>query len=66
MSEYQYILKTEHLGKSFGSLEVLKDVNLEVKKGEVICIIGPSGAGKSTVITSYSIHYTKLYDLKET
>ncbi len=52
MSEYQYILKTEHLGKSFGSLEVLKDVNLEVKKGEVICIIGPSGAGKSTYLRS--------------
>ncbi len=52
MSEYEYILKTEHLGKSFGSLEVLKDVNLSVKKGEVICIIGPSGAGKSTYLRS--------------
>ena len=46
MSDYQYILRTEHLYKSFGSLEVLKDINLAVKKGEVICIIGPSGAGK--------------------
>jgi polar amino acid transport system ATP-binding protein len=52
MSDYKYILKTEHLYKSFGSLEVLKDVNLEVKKGEVICIIGPSGAGKSTYLRS--------------
>ena len=52
MSEYQFILKTENLCKSFGSLEVLKDVNLEVKKGEVICIIGPSGAGKSTYLRS--------------
>jgi ABC-type polar amino acid transport system ATPase subunit len=52
MSEYQYILKTENLHKSFGSLEVLKDINLEVKKGEVICIIGPSGAGKSTYLRS--------------
>ena len=52
MSDYQYILKTEHLYKSFGSLEVLKDVNLSVKKGEVICIIGPSGAGKSTYLRS--------------
>lgn len=50
MSEYQYILQTEHLYKSFGSLEVLKDINLAVKKGEVICIIGPSGSGKSTLI----------------
>ena len=44
----KYILETEHVSKSFGSLEVLKDINLKVKKGEVICIIGPSGAGKST------------------
>ena len=52
MADYQFILKTEHLRKSFGSLEVLKDINLEVKKGEVICIIGPSGAGKSTYLRS--------------
>jgi ABC-type polar amino acid transport system ATPase subunit len=52
MGDYQYILRTEHLRKSFGSLEVLKDINLEVKKGEVICIIGPSGAGKSTYLRS--------------
>ncbi len=52
MNDYQYIIKTEHLYKSFGSLEVLKDINLAVKKGEVICIIGPSGAGKSTYLRS--------------
>ncbi|MBE0601297.1 MAG: amino acid ABC transporter ATP-binding protein, partial [Firmicutes bacterium] len=52
MSEYQYILRTENLYKSFGHLEVLKDVNLNVQKGEVICIIGPSGAGKSTYLRS--------------
>ena len=48
----EYILETEHVSKSFGSLEVLKDINLKVKKGEVICIIGPSGAGKSTYLRS--------------
>lgn len=52
MSDYEYILKTENLCKSFGHLEVLRDVNLQVKKGEVICIIGPSGAGKSTYLRS--------------
>jgi len=52
MINYQYILSTEHLYKSFGPLEVLKDVNLAIKKGEVICIIGPSGAGKSTYLRS--------------
>jgi ABC-type polar amino acid transport system ATPase subunit len=52
METYQHILRTEHLRKSFGSLEVLKGIDLEVKKGEVICIIGPSGAGKSTYLRS--------------
>ncbi|MDH3635182.1 MAG: amino acid ABC transporter ATP-binding protein [Gammaproteobacteria bacterium] len=36
--------------KSFGNLEVLKGVSLDVRQGEVICIIGPSGSGKSTLI----------------
>ena len=52
MSDYKYILRTEDLCKSFGHLEVLKEVNLSVQKGEVICIIGPSGAGKSTYLRS--------------
>ena len=43
-------LKVEHLKKNFGNLEVLKDLNVEVKEGEVICIIGPSGSGKSTFL----------------
>lgn len=43
-------LKVEHLKKSFGHLEVLKDLNVEVQEGEVICIIGPSGSGKSTFL----------------
>ncbi|MBO4882608.1 MAG: amino acid ABC transporter ATP-binding protein [Lachnospiraceae bacterium] len=46
------MLETEHVSKNFGSLSVLKDINLKVKKGEVICIIGPSGAGKSTYLRS--------------
>ncbi|MBN1778001.1 MAG: amino acid ABC transporter ATP-binding protein [Clostridiales bacterium] len=46
------MLRTEKLCKSFGHLEVLTDVDLGVKMGEVICIIGPSGAGKSTYLRS--------------
>ena len=52
MDNYEYILETEHVSKNFGNLSVLKDINLKVKKGEVICIIGPSGAGKSTYLRS--------------
>lgn len=44
------ILRIEHLVKRFGDLEVLKDINLEVKRGEVVVIIGASGSGKSTLL----------------
>jgi len=44
------MLKTVDLHKSFGDLEVLKGINTEIHKGEVVAIIGPSGSGKSTFI----------------
>jgi len=44
------MIKLENVYKSFGKLEVLKNINLEVTKGEVVCIIGPSGSGKSTLL----------------
>ncbi len=46
------MIRTEHLAKTFGELEVLKDINLTVEPGEVVVIIGPSGAGKSTFLRS--------------
>ena len=49
---YDYLIRTEKLCKEFGTLKVLKNIDLGVKKGEVICIIGPSGAGKSTYLRS--------------
>ena len=44
------LLRISHLKKSYGSLDVLRDINTEVHRGEVISIIGPSGTGKSTFL----------------
>lgn len=44
------IIEIEHLKKNFGQNEILKDINLNVKKGEVVTIIGASGSGKSTFL----------------
>jgi polar amino acid transport system ATP-binding protein len=44
------LIEINHLVKSFGDLEVLKDITVSISKGEVVCVIGPSGSGKSTFL----------------
>ena len=44
------VIEVKHLNKSFGTHEVLKDIDFSVSKGEVVCIIGSSGSGKSTIL----------------
>ena len=55
------ILTISHLRKDFGSNQVLKDVDFQVEKGDVTCIIGASGSGKSTLVHLLD----RLYDVPE-
>lgn len=55
MTTNEVLIKTENLQKSFGEIEVLKGINTEIKKGEVVVIIGPSGSGKSTFLRTLNL-----------
>ena len=52
------IIEVRHLGKTFGNHEVLKDVDFDVQKGDVTCIIGSSGSGKSTLLRCINLFET--------
>ncbi len=48
------IVKLENIYKSYGSVDVLKDISLNIEKDEILCILGPSGCGKSTLLNIIS------------
>ena len=52
------VLKLSKVSKSFGPAQIIKDLDLKIKKGERHAIIGPNGAGKSTLFHLISGHYT--------
>ncbi|MBS6477627.1 MAG: amino acid ABC transporter ATP-binding protein, partial [Firmicutes bacterium] len=52
------IISIRHLKKNFGDHEVLRDVNFDVYKGDVTCIIGSSGSGKSTLLRCINLFET--------
>ena len=55
MTTNETLIKVENLQKSFDKVDVLKGINIEIKRGEVIVIIGPSGCGKSTFLRTLNL-----------
>lgn len=50
VKEQNIKIHVENLKKSFGKIEVLKDISIDIYEGEVVVVIGPSGSGKSTFL----------------
>lgn len=55
MTTNETLIKVEGLEKAFGKVDVLKGINIDIKKGEVVVIIGPSGCGKSTFLRTLNL-----------
>ena len=58
------VLELRNINKSFGPIDVLHDINIQVKAGEVLCLLGDNGAGKSTLIKIMSgVHWPSSGDI---
>ena len=55
MTTKETLIRVDSLEKSFGNVDVLKGINIDIKKGEVVVIIGPSGCGKSTFLRTLNL-----------
>ena len=59
--ENNVAIRFEHVNKSYGNREILKDFNLEIRKGEFLTIIGSSGSGKTTVLKGMSFKVSDCF-----
>lgn len=59
--QYNPMIEIKGLRKSFGDLEVLKDINISVDTGSVVALLGPSGSGKSTLLRCINLLVTPDY-----
>ena len=54
------VIRVEKLHKSFGALHVLRGIDMEISRGEVVTILGPSGCGKSTLLRCMNLLETRI------
>lgn len=62
----ELLLSVQGLKKNFGEREILKGIDFDVHKGDVVCVIGPSGSGKSTLTVASIIWNNQLTELSAT
>ena len=62
-AQHEAIITVRDMSKMFGDFEALRDINLDIRRSEVLCLIGPSGSGKSTLLRC--LNFLEAYDIGE-